>query len=194
MVFFLQQQNVPVWVAVLVAFSGLCTALGIGGIALWWLNRKKFMSEVKGQELKNKGEHLRNLEFENKSYAEIYAVVTDLRTKNLKLEDDNYRLNKEINIKNLQIATANGKVELALQERDGVADRLDKIENDLEFKERHCQEQIIALGLKYEAWKQWANKRIETLTILLEEKGITVPHDEYVEADELKGILQNGNA
>ena len=190
----LQQQSIPAWVAVLSAIATLLGALGIGGIALFFLNRKKFTSEVKGQELKNKGEHLRNLEFENKSYAEIYAVVTALRTKNLELEDECYRLKKEVSIKNLQVATAQGKVELALQERDGVLDRVEKIENDLEFKERHCQEQIIALGLKYEAWKQWADKRIQTLTILLEEKGITVPHDEYVEAEELKGVLQNGNA
>lgn len=193
---------IPLWVAI-VGFLGALFGSGlITGVVLWYLNKSKFKTEVKGQDIKNIGEDLKNFDFQNDIFNKVKEEITRLRDENSTLSREKHELEKRLEMKGYELAEERGKRQQAIDDRDRVADRMEALENsireankkfeaDLEFEHKNCQQQIINLGLKYEAWKRWATGRMEELSDILTAKGIEVPINEYNEAEALKGVLIN---
>lgn len=183
---------IPLWVAVIGMISSVIASLGLGGVILFILQKKKFFGEVQGIELKNKNDRLKNVDYENEVFAEVAETIKKLRSENNLLASEKYSLERSLHIKELQIAEANGKVSLSLQERDDTLDKFNELENKIRFEHNQCQEQIKNLGLRYEAKLRYVNKGFNNLLKVLSDNNIEVPaQPPFDETEELKGLITN---
>lgn len=169
MLFIFQQTGlVSIWVAIIGALGSVITGLGFGTLIMWKLNKSKFVAEVKGQEAKNYGEWLGNHNLETEAIVEAMTEIAKLRKDNLQLGSENHRLQGENQLKNIQIAKAQGATELALKERDDVVGRIKTLEDKVEYEHRQCQQQVMEIGIRYMG-------EINHLKQVLADNNITVP-------------------
>ena len=198
MLFFFQQAQqqagtyVPLWVAIVAGVATLISSLGLGGLILFFVQRSKFFSEVKGQEIKNKGDQLKNVDIENETLNTAYEMIDKYRKENLRIGDDLHEKTKQLEMKGYQLAEERGMRIQAIADRDKVFERIRKLESDVIFEKNQCQQQIIDLGLKYEAKLRWTNRRVDVLIETLHNSDIEVPAEvPYDEQAELKGLITN---
>lgn len=146
MINFLLQSGlyIPLWVAIV---TGILTT--VGGIVLWFLNGKRFFTEVTGLEIKNQGEKLHNLDFENEVFADTYSVIAKLRKENLDLNKTLHQKEINIQIKDMEYAKAQGAIELALRERDDVLRKVRELEDKMVYDHNQCRQEILEIGTKY---------------------------------------------
>lgn len=141
----------------------------------FWLKKKFYDQEVKGKTLDNEGAEWKNTHFKNQVADEIYEDAREARELVRKLSKDNHSLKITVDLKDLEIARAQGATELALKQKENVADEIQKLRDAIVYEHNQCQQQILEITTKYESRIQYLEFSVDTFKTFLMANNLEVP-------------------